>query len=186
MVLTMAGNAFKKLESINELHESVHDRLTLLSKLQKELSCYSVFDLMKIQANLEEESRYLPPRYKKMFKEKMGEQLFCNYKAIVSGDSFQNQDLDMEVYAKFLENFQARLDSRGSGDADDLTVLYHLCALYNIFISLTPPHPEGTPFPGGFFVEKRGDEFYCPVKEKQEDNNEALCGFCVAKQTDLK
>ena len=182
----MAANGFKRLESIHELHESVHDRQTLLSKLKKEVAGYTVFDLMKIQAQVENESKFLPPGYKEMFKEKMGEQLFANYKAIMSGGNYQNQSLDMELYAEFLENFQTKLDNLADEHLPDMTALYHLCALYNIFITLTPPHPEGTPFPGGYFVEKKGADYYCPVRDKQEDNSEALCKFCVAKQADIK
>ncbi|MDF1557511.1 MAG: DUF2115 domain-containing protein [ANME-2 cluster archaeon] len=182
----MAVNGFKKLESIHELHESVHDRQTLLLKLKKELTGYSVFDLMKIQAQLENEIKYLPPRYKKMFKEKVGEQLFTNYKAIVSGGTYQNQKLDMELYLEFIENFQTKLDSLTDEHLPDMTVLYHLCALYNIFITLTPPHPEGTPFPGGYFVEKKDGDYYCPVRDKQDDNKDALCRFCIAKQSEMK
>ncbi|MDF1531773.1 MAG: DUF2115 domain-containing protein [ANME-2 cluster archaeon] len=182
----MAKRLFKKLDNFHELHESVHDSQTLLSKLKKELAGYTVFDLMKIQAQLEKESRYLPPGYKKLYKEKMGEQLFGNYKAIISGDAYHNQKLDGELYAEFLNTFQSKLDDRTDEHYPDMTILYHMCALYNIFVTLTPPHPEGTPFPGGFVVEKKGEDYYCPVREKQEDNNEALCKFCVAKQTDME
>lgn len=177
---------FKNLESIKELHESVHDKQTLLLILKKELIHYSVFDLMTIQGQLEQECRYLPPQYKKMFKEKMVEQLFVNYKKIISNINFQNQELDLNQYRDFLKNFKNKLDTTNNGDGSRMIVLYYLCALYNIFITQTPPHPVGTPFPGGFFVEKIGEEYYCPVKDKQEDNDEALCRFCIAKQTDLR
>jgi uncharacterized protein (UPF0305 family) len=181
----MMQSLFKNLESLKELHESVHDKQTLLSILKKELTHYSVFDLMTIQTHLEQECRYLPPRYKKMFKEKMVEQLFVNYKKIISNSNFQNQELDQNQYRDFLKNFKNKLDTTNNGNGSRMIVLYYLCALYNIFITQTPPHPVGTPFPGGFFVEKIGEEYYCPVKDKQEDNDEALCRFCIAKQTDL-
>jgi uncharacterized protein (UPF0305 family) len=57
--------------------------------------------------------------------------------------------------------------------------------MYDIFITGTPPHPEGTPFPGGFFVEKVEGKYYCPVKDKQKDNEEAMCKFCIARQMDM-
>ena len=185
----MAASKFKKLKSIHELHESVHDQQTLLSKLNKELSAYTVFDLMKIQVQLEQECKYLPTKYKKVFREKMAEQLIGNFKAIISKTYSNNQILDKQLFIEFLENLQEKLDNIDTEDpsqAQDMTVLYHLCALYNIFITKTPPHPEGTPFPGGFFVEKIGDEYYCPVKDKQKENDEALCRFCVARQTQME
>lgn len=182
----MAERLFRKLENFHELHDSVNDSRTLLSVLKKELSGYTVFDLMKIQAQLEKESRYLPHGYKEMFKEKMGEQLFGNYRAIISGDICNNRTLDVELYAEFLENFQNKLDNQADEHFPDMTILYHMCALYNIFVTLTPPHPEGTPFPGGYVVERKGEDYFCPVRDKQEDNSEALCKFCIAKQSDME
>ncbi len=185
----MAASAFKKLESVNELHESVHDQQTLLSKLNKELSAYTVFDLMKIQVQLEKECKYLPPKYKKVYREKMAEQLISNFKEILAKTHSCNQILDKEQFIEFMESFQEildNIDTKDTSQAHDMTVMYHLCALYNIFITQTPPHPEGTPFPGGFFVEKIGDDYYCPVKDKQKDNDEALCRFCVARQTQME
>ncbi|MCX9015247.1 MAG: DUF2115 family protein [Candidatus Methanoperedens sp.] len=180
----MHKSAFKKLEGIHELHESVNDQQSLLSLLKKELSSYSIFEFIKIQAFIEKDSKDLPCGYKEKFKEKMLEQLFVNFKSILSCEDVQNQQLDMEQYLGFLERFGSRL-----ADMDEMprmTVLYYFCAMYNIFITQTPPHPEGTPFPGGFVVEKVGEEYYCPVKEKQEDNIEAICKFCVARQMDMQ
>ena len=180
----MHKSAFKKLEGIHELHESVNDQQSLLSILKKELRSYSIFDFIEIQAFIEKDCKDLPPVYKEKFKKKMLEQLFVNFKSILSSENLQNQQLDMEQYLDFLERFQSRL-----ADTDELPgmiVMYYFCAMYNIFITQTPPHPEGTPFPGGFVVEKVGEEYYCPVKEKQEDNIDAICKFCVAKQMDMQ
>lgn len=175
----MAQSVFRKLEGLHELKAS--DQQTLLSILKKELKAYSVFDLMKIQAHMEKDFRDLPPEYKKRLQQKLSEHLFVNFKSILDNDNYQNSQLDMEQYREFLEWFKSRLDDEMPG----MTVLYYLSALYNIFITKTPPHPEGTPFPGGFFVEKVEDKYYCPVKDKQKDNEEAICKYCIAKQTDM-
>lgn len=181
----MVQSAFKKLESIQELHEFVYDRQSLLLKLKKEFASYSVFDLMKIQGYLENECRYLPPKYRNKYKKKISEHLFSNFLAIISNMESENQELNMKQYKEFLTNFQNRLDKMTDEDLPQMMVLYHLLAIYNIFITCTPPHPEGTPFPGGFFIEKIGDEYYCPVKDKQGDNDEAICRYCVAIQSEI-
>ncbi|HEX7575339.1 MAG TPA: DUF2115 domain-containing protein [Candidatus Methanoperedens sp.] len=175
----MAKAVFKKLDGVNELQ--VSDQQTLLSILKKELKAYSVFDLMKIQARMEKDFRDLPPEYKKRLKEILFEHLFVIYKNILHNDNFQNSQLDMEQYREFLEWFKSRLYDEMPG----MTVLYYLCAMYDIFITGTPPHQEGTPFPGGFFVEKVEGKYYCPVKDKQKDNEEAMCKFCIARQMDM-
>ena len=180
----MKQSVFKRLESIHELHESVHDRHTLLLKLKKELAAYSVFDFMQMHAELEKDCKYLPPAYKEMFQKKMSEHLFSDFKSIRSNESFKNQDLDMEQFNDFIESFRHNIENMHIDEKSQMTVLYHLGALYNIFIRQTPPHPEGIPFPGGFFLEKVGGEYYCPVKDKQKDNADAFCRFCVAKQAE--
>lgn len=182
--IELVKSTFKKLEGVHELHESVFDQQSLLFLLKKELSSYSIFDFMKVQAFLEKDCRDLPPVYKEKFKKKMLEHLFDNFKSILSNKDSQNEPLDMKKYRGFLEQFETKLTC--TNEVPQMTVLYYFCAMYNIFITNTPPHPEGTPFPGGFVVEKRGEEYYCPVKEKQEDNVEAICKFCVAKQMEMK
>jgi len=144
----VAQAVFKKLEGIHELQ--ANDQGTLLLILKKELKAYSVFDLMKIQADLEKDFRDLPPEYKKRLKEKLSEHLLINFKSILSNDDFRNSQLNVEQYREFLEWFKSRLDDEMPGTM----MLYYLCATYNIFITKTPPHHEGTPFPGGFYVEK--------------------------------
>jgi len=137
----MGASTFKKLESVHELRESVHDQQTLLSKLNKELSAYTVFDLMKIQVQLEKECKYLPSKYKKVFREKMAEQLISNFKEIIAKTHSLNEILDKEQFIEFLESFQEKLDNIDTEDmsqARDMTVMYYLCALYNIFITQTP------------------------------------------------
>lgn len=180
----MKQSVFKRLESIHELTESVHDRHTLLLKLKKELAAYSVFDFMQMHAELEKDCKYLPPVYKEMFRKKMSEHLFSDFKSITSNESFKNQDLDMEQFNDFIESFRHHIENMHIDEKFQMTVLYHLGALYNIFIRQTPPHPEGIPFPGGFYLEKVGGEYYCPVKDKQKDNTDAFCRFCVAKQAE--
>jgi len=101
----MGASTFKKLESVHELRESVHDQQTLLSKLNKELSAYTVFDLMKIQVQLEKECKYLPSKYKKVFREKMAEQLISNFKEILAKTHSLNEILDKEQFIEFLEGF---------------------------------------------------------------------------------
>ena len=46
-----------------------------------------------------------------------------------------------------------------------------------------PGHPAGTPFPGGDRVECTDGIYYCPVHEKANDVDAALCPFCPAQQT---
>ncbi|HON40082.1 MAG TPA: DUF2115 family protein, partial [Methanoculleus sp.] len=64
-------------------------------------------------------------------------------------------------------------------------LLYFLLAAFNIFVLDLPAHPVGTPFPGGLKVEARNGEYLCPVREKANDVENALCPYCPAKQSEI-
>ena len=61
--------------------------------------------------------------------------------------------------------------------------LKFLLAGYCMLVLQEPGHPVGTPFPGGDRVEFTDGVYYCPVREKSGDVDEALCPFCPALQT---
>jgi uncharacterized protein (UPF0305 family) len=46
-----------------------------------------------------------------------------------------------------------------------------------------PGHPVGMPFPGRDRVAIIDGIYYCPVREKANDVDSALCPFCPALQT---
>lgn len=60
--------------------------------------------------------------------------------------------------------------------------IYKIISLYTTFILNEPIHIVGTRFPGGFKVKYENKEYYCPVKESQKDNPNAVCAFCISKQ----
>ncbi|MDF1533391.1 MAG: DUF2115 family protein [Methanosarcinaceae archaeon] len=182
--IKLARSTFKKLKGVHELYESVIDQQSMLLLFKKELSSYSIFDFMKVQAFFEKDCKDLPPVYKDKFKKKMLGHLFDNFKSILSSDNSPNESFDMEQYQEFLERFGSKLND--AHEVPQIVVLYYFSAMYNIFITNTPPHPEGTPFPGGFFVERMDEDYFCPVKDKQKYNDEAICKFCVAKQMEMK
>ena len=66
---------------------------------------------------------------------------------------------------------------------DKFPLIYVITALYTTFILEEPIHPVGCEFPGSLKVEKRNGEFFCPVKDNQKDNVNAICHLCLAEQT---
>ena len=68
-------------------------------------------------------------------------------------------------------------------EEDKFPLIYIITALYTTFILEEPIHPVGTEFPGSLKVEEKNEEFYCPVKDKQKDNENAICNLCLAEQT---
>ena len=69
------------------------------------------------------------------------------------------------------------------GDVRKVRFLKFLLAGYCMLVVQEPGHPVGTPFPGGDRVEFTDGVYYCPVREKTGDVDEALCPFCPSLQT---
>jgi uncharacterized protein (UPF0305 family) len=62
-------------------------------------------------------------------------------------------------------------------------LIYVITSLYTTFILEEPIHPVGSEFPGNLAVEERNGTFFCPVKDNQKDNENAICHLCLAEQT---
>ena len=72
-----------------------------------------------------------------------------------------------------------------SGDAEQVSLrfLKFLLAGFCMFVQDLPGHPVGMPFPGGDKVEIIDGTYDCPVREKGNHVDAALCPFCPALQT---
>ncbi|MDD5419941.1 MAG: DUF2115 family protein, partial [Methanomicrobiaceae archaeon] len=66
----------------------------------------------------------------------------------------------------------------------ELELLYYLLAGFAIFVLGRPAHAAGTPFPGGLQVEERDGVFFCPIRDREDDVETAICPFCPAKPSD--
>ena len=64
-----------------------------------------------------------------------------------------------------------------------LRFLKFLLSGFCMFVQELPGHPVGMPFPGGDRVAIIDGIYYCPVREKANDVDSALCPFCPALQT---
>ena len=82
-----------------------------------------------------------------------------------------------------LLKYQFEKERNYSIEEDKFPLIYIITALYTTFILEEPIHPVGTEFPGSLKVEEKNEEFYCPVKDKQKDNENAICNLCLAEQT---
>lgn len=85
-----------------------------------------------------------------------------------------------DAIAVLLEQEKQTLDGEGFDPA--FFKIYKIISIYTTFILGEPVHPVGTPFPGGLTVQYDGENYLCPVKERQKNNRGAVCGFCVAEQ----
>ena len=100
-----------------------------------------------------------------------------------------NEDIDEQIDLNKLEDSLPLLKNTFEKENlnDDLNdkfpLIYVITSLYTTFILEEPIHPVGSEFPGNLKVTEENNTFYCPVKDNQKDNPNAICHLCLAEQT---
>ena len=91
----------------------------------------------------------------------------------------------LKKYARIISVQDLMLATAYISDAKDdkFPLIYVITALYTTFILEEPIHPVGSEFPGNLSVEEIDGEYFCPVKDNQKDNPNAICHLCLAEQT---
>lgn len=166
---------------------SAKTKADLAEILYREVSSYSLLDLQALRRRVEQDLRSIPWKYRQRLYPKVMEQLFDTHHTLIS--RVRRGDLSL-LDGPLADNFQ-----EFCGMVEEtcivrernkrLSLLYYLLAAFNIFVLDLPAHPVGTPFPGGFEVEIRDGTYICPVREKADDVENALCPYCPAKQSDI-
>ncbi len=158
---------------------------SVLEILKKYSSTVSVFDLMKVNAEMIEESKYVQKSYKDK-----GHQVYAKYflgrLKYVSGDDKQyNKDIDKEEFIDAIATLRSYHTNGTITSKTKFPLIYAIISLYTTFVLEEPIHPVGTPFPGSLEVEEKDGKFYCPVKDANIDSPNAVCKMCLAEQLEF-
>jgi uncharacterized protein (UPF0305 family) len=155
----------------------------LLDILRKEASEVHITDIMNFYLNLAAEGKYVQEHYKKEYLEAYVKGFILRIKEIKDNKNYYDGLVDKNELKKALKilNQQENNIREIMGDHRSFNI-YTLISLYTTFILGEPIHIVGTLFPGGFRVKYENKIYYCPVKEAQKDNPNAVCGFCIAEQ----
>jgi len=145
---------------------------------------YSPRDLELMRWNFSEAVREIHPELRKILEESITGHLFGTYQALRVMNQ-QGSFLPMEEplatgTGDFWKMVQAQCRA---GNNFRLRFLKFLLAGFCMFVQKLPGHPVGMPFPGGDKVAVIDGVYYCPVREKANDVDAALCPFCPALQT---
>jgi uncharacterized protein (UPF0305 family) len=148
---------------------------------------YSPNDIQQMKRNFGYKIRDITPEYRNRLEEKVAEHLLGTWQTIrllkQQGTlATMTEPLPPLVhdYWKMVMEQCAPTDAR---DDIPLRFLKFLLAGFSMFVQKVPAHAVGTPFPGGDSVELVDGVYYCPVREKANDVDAALCPFCPALQT---
>jgi uncharacterized protein (UPF0305 family) len=157
----------------------------LLSTVAGALALYSVTDIEAMVRNFERKTETLDPAYRRRLIPKVREETVGAYHDILvlcrEGDVPEGPvAADLPTYAAMVAD--ACRTRVGAGKPADLLFLTYLLAAFTMYVRGRPAHPPGTPFPGGLEVYEEGGEYYCPVREKEDDVPFSICPFCPARQ----
>lgn len=166
--------------------------------LAQEVSRYSIFDLQIIGGRFTREVDALPSPYREQIRPYLTEQLFGMHHILLQ--MYRNGNF-RKMFATFPDNNQSlsywEMVPQGCFSWDDERekcsfgyspyhrLFYYLISGFAMLVLDRPGHPVGTPFPGGFFVEQKGGEYCCPVRDKEKDVYFSICNYCPAKQSDI-
>lgn len=173
---------FQDLNKINQ--NEVISKEELLGILKKYGRTISAQDLMMATAMLREDGKYVQANYRDKFLETYIKYFILRIREILNRKDV-NGNINMELFRESLDNLEKNFqkEREDSKDNSKFPLIYTLASLYSTFINEEPIHPEGSEFPGSQKVYKENGIYYCPVKDAQKDNPNAVCGFCLAEQT---
>ena len=171
-----------ELEELN--NERSITRQELLELLKFEALKIHINDIIKACNYLKEEGKYVQPIYREKFYESYIKSFILRVKEIKEDRNVYNDPVNMDELKnslKLLKDQETTMMEIYPYDPH-FPIIYQIISIYTSFVLDEPIHVVGTEFPGGFKVRYDDKNYFCPVKEKQENNPNAVCGFCIAVQ----
>jgi uncharacterized protein (UPF0305 family) len=147
---------------------------------------YSPRDMQQMRRNFSETIRDFPSEYRERLEGTVIGHLHGTYQTIQRMHELRNFTRMREPLAPIAADFWKMVAAQcSSGDEEQVRARYlkFLLAGFCMFVQGLPGHPVGMPFPGGDRVAVIEGVYYCPVREKANDVDAALCPFCPALQT---
>lgn len=170
---------------LNILSKEDIRKTELLTLLKKYCKIISPYDLMLATARMREEGKYVQSNYREKYLKIYVKYFIMRVKEILDDENYLDDIIDKKSFSESfsLLKYQFEKERKYDIEEDKFPLIYIIVALYTTFILEEPIHPVGSEFPGNLKVEKRKGIFYCPVKDKQKDNENAICNLCLAEQT---
>ena len=149
----------------------------LLDLLKAEATKIHITHIMKACNHLISEGKYVQSNYRKKFYAAYIQSFILRVKEIKEDKNLYPESVDI----KQLKEQEIMMSELYPTDPY-FPVIYQIISIYTSFVIDEPIHVVGSEFPGGFKVKYENGKYLCPVKEKQENNPNAVCGFCIAEQ----
>lgn len=157
----------------------------VLDVLKKYSATISVFDLMQVNAEMIEESKYVQENYKAKSHGIYAKYFLGRIKEIMDDNNTYEKNIDKNDFIDSVATLKSYHDSESIKSKTKFPLIYGIVSLYTTYILEEPIHPVGTPFPGSLKVEEKDGIFYCPVKDANLESPNAVCKMCIAEQLDF-
>ncbi|AMD17302.1 hypothetical protein TL18_04250 [Methanobrevibacter sp. YE315] len=178
------NNLYEDFSNVISNEESVSCD-SVLEILKKYSSTISVFDLMAVNAEMIEESKYVQDSYKMKSHGVYAKYFLGRIKDISSDETHYDSDIDKEEFIDAVATLKSYQDNESIKSKSKFPLIYGIVSIYTTFILNEPIHPVGTPFPGSLYVEEHDGVYYCPVKDANLESPNAVCKMCIAEQLEF-
>lgn len=155
----------------------------LMEILKEYARIISVYDLMLASAHMRKDGEFVHASYREKYLEIYIKYFIMRMKEVLENDNYNKKIIDKETFDECFPLLERTFESEKISDDGKFPLIYVITSLYTTFILEEPIHPVGSEFPGSLKVEEKNGVFYCPVKENQNDNPNAICHLCLAEQT---
>ena len=159
-----------------------NDLMIILKKYARNISPY---DLMLASARMREDGKYVQSQYMDKYLEIYIRYFIMRMKEVADNNDDMDDAIDIAALDDSYPLLQMTFENETiSKDKDDkFPLIYVITSLYTTFILEEPIHPVGSEFPGSLKVTEENGTYFCPVKDNQKDNPNAICHLCLAEQT---
>lgn len=179
--------SFKILDELNELSlKNEISKKKLLNILKKYARNISAYDLMLASARMRKDGEYVQKQYREKFLKIYIENFLMRMKEVLDNEDELkgkiNKKTFVESFPLLKTTFEKERRETYNNNDDKFPLIYVITSIYTTFILNEPIHPVGSEFPGSLKVESKNGTYYCPVKDNQKDNENAICHLCLAEQ----
>lgn len=155
----------------------------ILPILKKYARIISVNDLMLATAYIRKDGEYIQPQYREKYLEIYIKYFILRMREVKEKEDYVDKVIDKTALEESFPLLERTFKTERISDNDKFPLIYVITSIYTTFILEEPIHPVGSEFPGNLSVEERNGKYFCPVKDNQKDNDNAICHLCLAEQT---
>lgn len=179
-----AKDILDELKDMTKKDEITKNELMVI--LKKYARIISTYELMLASVRMRQDGQYVQSQYREKYLETYIKYFILRMKEIIDNNENMEDIIDIDTLKDSFHLLETTFEKERLDDNDlndKFPLIYVITSLYTTFILEEPIHPVGSEFPGSLKVSKENGIFYCPVKDKQKDNPNAICHLCLAEQT---